>query len=61
MKQRLIDDGKNWYRRMWGNYKSDKHKSYRTLRCECDDLLRINLSKKQLIEIKDFIKEQHEI
>jgi hypothetical protein len=55
----MNEQAKAWYRQVWGNFKSDKWKSIKTLRSEISDLLSIgNLSKKQLIKIKDFIKEQ---
>lgn len=54
-----IEEAKQWYNKRWGNYKSDKWKSLSTLRLESEDLLRCGiLSKKDFIEIKEFIKER---
>jgi hypothetical protein len=56
-KQRLIQDSIHRYKLSWGNFKSDRWKSYYTLRAEVADLMAIRkFSKKELIEIKNFIK-----
>lgn len=54
--KRLIQDSWHRYRLAWGNFKSDRHKSKRTLRAEISDLLGYgHFTKKDYIKIKDMI------
>ena len=47
------------YEIQWGNFKSDKYKSMKTLRAEIKDILHLaKFSKADLVLIKDFVKEK---
>ena len=54
-RERLIVDSLFRYNQNWGNYKSDKWKSKRTLKSQIAELLSLgNFSKRDLINIKEF-------